>query len=185
MTITNGGEISMRNINDEFGRGGASIGIFEARNGYYGGVRDASGRNPLVSNRGGAAYYSGYALSDWYGFDNGAQYVNVYRYLRESSTDTDMRVRHWNAYGQYITETWNWSTNNYDEYAFAMKAWDYLDVYFDEYISWGSYWDYAEKYVYSNYRGYLFYRYEPIGYYAFMDRVLVISGETIYCRFIN
>jgi hypothetical protein len=185
MTITNGGQISMYDINNEFRYPYYQVGIYEARNGYYGGVRDASGRNPNISNRNGGAYYNGYALSDWYGFDNGANYCNIYGYLRESWTDTDMRIRTWNAYGAYIQESWFWSTNNYDQYAFSTRAWDQLDVYFDNYISWGSYWDYAEKYVYSYIRGYVFYVYEPVGYYEFYSMGYLYSGETVLCRFIN
>lgn len=178
MPLQTGGQIAASDISVEFGRGVTYFDINTARNGGYG-MNDASGPRPFANGQ------SGYAFSDWYGYGHNYTYCYAYRYLRESSTDTDMRVRHWNYYGAYVTETWNWSTNNYDEYAFQMRARDYLDVYFDEYISWGSYWDYAEKYVYSNQRGYLFYRYEPIGYYAFMDRVQVGSGEYFYCRFIN
>ena len=180
MAIGLSGQISLADIGWHVGRGwGSTVGIYEARNGYYQGINDASGPRPYANGK------SGYEFDDWYGYGNEYSYCYAYQYLRESSTDTDIRVRHWDYYGNYVTENWNWSTNNYDQYCFQMRARDYLDVYFDEYISWGSYWNYAEKYVYSNQRGYLFYRYEPVGYYAFMDRVQVGSGEYFYCRFIN
>jgi hypothetical protein len=180
MAIGTGGQISLADIGWHVGRGwGSTVGMYEARNSYYQGINDASGPRPFANGQ------SGYEFDDWYGYGNEYSYCYAYQYLRESSTDTDIRVRHWNYYGAYVQETWNWSTNNYDQYCFSMRARDYLDVYFDEYISWGSYWNYAEKYVYSNQRGYLFYRYEPVGYYAFMDRVQVGSGEYFYCRFIN
>jgi hypothetical protein len=57
MTLPNGGQIAASDINAEFGRGG-QMGMYEARNGYYGTINDASGPRPGGPSR---STNSGYA----------------------------------------------------------------------------------------------------------------------------
>ena len=101
MAIGTSGQISLADIGWHVGRGwGSTVGIYEARNSYYQGINDASGPRPFANGQ------SGYEFDDWYGYGNEYSYCYAYGYLRESSTDTDMRVRTWNYYGAYVTESW-------------------------------------------------------------------------------
>ena len=46
MTLPSGGYIDAFQIGAEFGRGGAEMSIWHARNGYYGTINDCSGPRP-------------------------------------------------------------------------------------------------------------------------------------------
>jgi hypothetical protein len=186
MTITNSGQISMYDINNEFRYPYYQIGMYEARNGYYGGVRDASGRNPLISNRNGGAYYSGYALSDWYGFDNGASYPYVYCYLQENGVDVNMRFYFYNAYGATnLSEAWFFgSTGPWTDvganWGAPMRAWDDCYVYW-HWFGWGYYYESIFVAIYSTWYGYIYIpSCTPAGYdYGY--RSTLHSGEVWYC----
>ena len=102
MTLPNGGQIAASQINAEFGRGG-QMGMFEARNGYYGAINDASGPRPGGPSRN---TNSGYAYSDWWGYQHNAQYSPIYLYIIENSADADVRVRRYWFNGDWVCKNW-------------------------------------------------------------------------------
>lgn len=175
MTLPIGTTIAASQINSEFGRGG-QMSIWYARNGYYGGINDASSRRPYGDMVGGKAN-SGYAWSDWWGYQHNASYVNVYQSLYEGSADADTCVRRWNFQYEYIADAWAWY--NQWSYAHQARAGDQLYAYYDGNVSWG--WSGVRSLhgVYSTYRGWLHLIYEP----TYVTREVfwtASSGETIY-----
>jgi hypothetical protein len=175
MTLPIGGQIAASDINAEFGRGG-QMGMFEARNGYYGGINDASSRRPF-GDYVGAKTNNGYAYSDWWGYQHNASYSNVYQSLYEGSADADTAVRRWNFQYDYISDAWAFS--NQWSYAHQARAGDQLYAYFDGNVGWG--WGGVRSLhgVYSTYRGWLHLYYESTFTYREVYWTAV-SGETIY-----
>jgi hypothetical protein len=177
MTLPIGGEIAAGQINNEFYRSYSSeMSIWHARNGYYGGINDASSRRPFGAYV-GSKTNDGYAYSDWWGYQHNASYVNVYQSLYEGSADTDTCVRRWNFQYDYIADAWAWS--NQWSYAHQARAGDQLYAYYDGNVSWGWSGVRCFRAVYSTYRGYLHIFYEP----AYVYREVywtASSGETIY-----
>jgi hypothetical protein len=175
MTLPIGGQIAASDINAEFGRGG-QMGMFEARNGYYGGINDASSRRPFGDMVGGKTN-NGYAYSDWWGYQHNAQYSNVYQALYEGSADADTCVRRWNFQYEYIADAWAWY--NQWSYAHQARAGDQLYAYYDGNVGWG--WGGVRSLhgVYSTYRGWLHYYLESTFTYREVFWTAV-SGETIY-----
>lgn len=177
MTLPIGGQIAASDINSEFGRPYYyQIGMYEARNGWYGGINDASSRRPYGDYVGGKTN-SGYAYSDWWGYCHGCSYVNVYQALYEGSADADTCVRRWNFQYEYIADAWAWY--NQWSYAHQARAGDQLYAYYDGNVSWG--WGGVTSLhgVYSTYRGWLHLIYEP----TYVTREVfwtASSGETIY-----
>jgi hypothetical protein len=177
MTLPIGGEIAAGQINNEFYRSYSSeMSIWHARNGYYGGINDASSRRPFGSMVGGKTN-DGYAYSDWWGYQHNASYVNVYQSLYEGSADADTCVRRWNFQYEYIADAWAWY--NQWSYAHQARAGDQLYAYYDGNVSWG--WGGVRSLhgVYSTYRGWLHLIYES----TFTTREVfwtASSGETIY-----
>jgi hypothetical protein len=175
MTLPIGGQIAASDINAEFGRGG-QMGMFEARNGYYGGINDASSRRPFGDYVGGKTN-NGYAYSDWWGYQHNASYSNVYQSLYEGSADADTCVRRWNFQYDYIADAWAWY--NQWSYAHQARAGDQLYSYYDGNVGWG--WGGVRSLhgVYSTYRGWLLLVYESTFTYREFFWTAV-SGETIY-----
>jgi hypothetical protein len=180
MTLPNGGQIAASDINYEL-RGWYyyQMGMFEARNGYYGAINDASGPRPGGPGRN---TNSGYAYSDWWGYQHNASYSPIYLYIIENSADADVRVRRYWFNGDWVGEWWAWATDWGDSrgngvYTYA-RVGDQCNAWFDANVDWGNGWANCYKNVYSNYRGYLGYYYEP----QFVGRQInwtTISGETI------
>ena len=150
MALPDGGQINAGQINNEFGREYASeMSIWHARNGYYGGINAASGKRPGAPGRN---TNSGYAWSDWWGYDHSYSYANIYVYLIENACDADVRVqRRWHT-GDWIGEWWSWGSSY--EYKTNAQKHDQVNAWFDANIDWGYYWCWCYKRVYSNYRGY-------------------------------
>ena len=86
------GQVAASDINAEFGRGG-QMGIWEARNGYYGGINDASGYRPTANGQ------SGYAYSEWRGYFGGASRPYVYIFKYEANGSCSIRLYKYNVYG--------------------------------------------------------------------------------------
>ena len=182
MTITLSGQIAAGNIGSEFGRTYSSyMSMWDARNGRYGSINQQSARNPRNNI---SKTNSGYAFSDWYGYRHNARNAAINLFQTESRADADTRAWRFRYDGQDLGQSWQWGSTRLNPW-FYMPVGQRATVLFDNGISWGSSWQTADRRIYSNQRGYIFYRYEPVGYYAFMDRVQVGSGEYFYCRFIN
>jgi hypothetical protein len=150
MALPDGGTIAADQINSEFGRFWAStMSIWEARNGFYGGINGCSGKRPGAPGRN---TNSGYAWSDWWGYDHSYSCANIYSYLIEQACDADTRVRRLWHTGDWIGEWWSWSS----EYVYMTPAakHDQCYAWFDTNISWGDFWCWCYKRIYSNYRGY-------------------------------
>jgi hypothetical protein len=81
MTLPNGGQIAASDINYEL-RGWYyyQMGMYEARNGYYGGINDCSGPRPGGPSR---STNSGYAYSDWWGYQHNASCSPIYIYISD------------------------------------------------------------------------------------------------------
>ena len=177
MTLSVGGQVAASDINSEFGRPYYyEMSIWHARNGYYGGINDASSRRPYGSYSGGKTN-DGYAYSDWWGYQHNASYSNVYNELYEGGADADTCIRRWNFEYSYIGDAWAWY--NQWSYAHQARAGDQLYAYFDGNVSWGNWGQGCYRYVYSNYRGYLHYFYEG----AYITREVywtALSGETTH-----
>jgi len=177
MTLSVGGQVAASDINSEFGRPYYyEMSIWHARNGYLGGVNDASSRRPTGAYVGGKTN-DGYAYSDWWGYCGGCSYVNVYQALYEGSADADTCVRRWNFQYDYIGDAWAWY--NQWSYAHQARAGDQLYAYFDGNVGWG--WGGVRSLhgVYSTYRGWLHYYLESTFTYREVYWT-ASSGETIY-----
>ena len=102
------GQVAASDINAEFGRGG-TMGIYEARNGYYGGINDRSGYRPTANGQSGYAYYH------WRGYNGYASRPYLYCFLQESAVDVNMRFYLYNVYGgNYLSEAWFYGNRTLD-----------------------------------------------------------------------
>ena len=163
-------------INSEFGRSGTSyFSLWDARNARYGSINTWSDQYPGGPGRNDN---SGYAFSDWRGYDHYAIYARVELYQSERNADADTRVTryHWND--QYISQSWQWGTTTLRPWFTAAKG-QRIDVYFDNNVGWGSYWTTQRRSIYTNLRGYLLNVYEPAGYYRNWSGTYVLSNEFI------
>jgi len=179
MPISTSGRVEASNINTEFGRYYRSyMSIWHARNGYYGAVNRSRDRNPL----GVGQTNSGYAYSDWRGYDHRASSAHIQLQQRESRNDVDTRITwyHWNQ--QYIGQRWEWGTINryYPNSWLGFEPYGRrYDIYFDNGISWGSAWNYNYRRIYSNRRGYLLNVYERANTYRNYSGLYTQSNEFI------
>lgn len=156
MATPDGGEISAYQIGAEFGRYGAEMSIWHARNGYYGGLNGCSGKRPGAPGRN---TNDGYAWSDWWGYDHSFSCANVYSYVVESACDADVRIQtRWHE-GTWIGEWWNWGGYAYHT---SPAKHTQINAWFDANVDWGYYWCWCYKRNYSNYRGY----FQDCSYYA-------------------
>lgn len=150
MALPDGGEISVGQINNEFGRGwGTYFDLWAARNGYYGGLNGCSGKVPGGPGRN---TNNGYAFSDWWGHDQSFSCCNIYTNLVENACDADIRIQtRWHE-GTWIGEWWAWGSS----YSYQTNARKHtqINAWFDANVDWGNYWCWCYKRVYSNYRGY-------------------------------
>jgi len=168
--------VSAGNINDEFRRGYYSyFSLWDARNGRYGSINRNSDQYPGGVGRND---YSGYAFSDWRGYDHDAVLARVNLFQRERNADADTRATqyHWN--GSYFRQSWQWGTTTLRPW-FYMPAGQRCDIYYDNSIGWGSGWTTADRRYYTNYRGYLVNVREPAVYYRNYVGPYTISGEQI------
>lgn len=182
MALPSSGQIAASDINKEFGRAGASqFSMYDARNGNYGAINQASGKRPTANGQ------SGYGWHDWWSYNHGASYPTIYVYESEPTADTNMRFYAYNNYGtNYINEYWYY-TNTYSNLASdtgtTIRENDQIDVLW-AWFGWGDYYTYTYKRVYSYSRGYL---YVGDGYTG--DTVSTTfypqSGETLECQAFN
>lgn len=186
MTLPDGGQIAASDINYEL-RGWYyyEMSIWHARNGYYGGDRGCSSKYPGGPGRN---TNSGYAWSDWWGYNYNASCAPHYMYIIESSCDSDTRLRRWWWNWDWVGEWWAWASSWGDSsgngvYTYA-RVGDQMEAWFDANVDWGNYWCQCYKLIYSNQRGWLLwvYEYENSGRASYWNPQ---SGENItiynYC----
>lgn len=172
------GEVAASAINAEFGRGG-QMAIWEARNGYYGGINDASGYRPTAQG-------GGYAYSDWRGYYHGASRPYVYIFKYESQASCSIRLYKYNVYGGadwaeqwYFYNTGPW-TNASDVTGIGVRTGDRVTFLWNHF-GWGNYWKTTYKAAYSIYRGnVLYWGCDPAGYQRYGEIGGMQSGEVIY-----
>jgi len=152
--------------------------IWHARNGYYGAINTSADRRPT----GVGQTNSGYAYSDWRGYNHSASSAHIQLQQRESGNDVDTRITwyHWN--NQYIGQRWEWGTINryYPNSWLGFEPYGRrYDVLFDNGISWGSQWNYNYRRIYSNQRGYLLNVYERANTFRNYTGLYTRSNEFI------
>lgn len=100
--------ISASQINTEFGRSStATFSMFDARNGNYGAINNASGFRPTANGQ------SGYEWNDWWGYNHCCLMPDVRVVLYEPYVGVNIRFYVWDAYGvNIINEFWYYSNTN-------------------------------------------------------------------------
>ncbi len=178
--LTLSGQISNASINSAFGRVGSQIGIWEARNGYYGTINTWSGRYPT---NGISKINNGYALSDWYGYGHRMPAVPINLFQAERFVDVDTRIWRFNYQGSDLGQSWQWGTTTLRPWV-NMARGQRIDVYFDNNIGWGSSWRTSERSVYSSRRGWLLRVFERTSNFRNFTGTYTQAGEmlTIYNR---
>ena len=161
-------------INFGFGRTG-QMGIWEARNGYYGAINTNSDIRPGWP---GLSYHNGYSYGEWRGYMHTAPAITVALFQRERRCDVDTRVTryHWN--GGYVTQSWQWGTTNLRSW-FTMPRGQRLDVLFDNNVGWGAGWQISERGIYSNIRGWIFRTFEATSTFRNVTGTYAQAGELI------
>jgi hypothetical protein len=179
------GQVAASDINAEFGRGG-QMGIWEARNGYYGGINDASGYRPTANGQ------SGYAYSEWRGYFGGASRPYVYIFKYESQASCSIRLYKYNVYGGadwaerwyfYNIGPWHDASGGGDgnNGAAAGVRTSENVTFLWNHFGWGNYWKTTYKAAYSIYRGnVLYWGCDPAGYQRYGEIGGIQSGEVIY-----
>lgn len=150
MALPDGGTIAASDINSEFARPYYyEMSIWHARNGYYKGINGCSGKRPGAPGRN---TNSGYAWSDWWGYDQNFACCAIYTNLVENACDADIRIQtRWHE-GTWISEDWTWGSSY--NYVRSPAKHTQINAWYDANIDWGYYWCWCYKRVYSNYRGY-------------------------------
>ena len=108
------GQIAASNINNEFSRGSTTqFSMYDARNGNYGAINNASGFRPTANGQ------SGYAWSHWWGYNHTCLTPIVYTMLYEPYVGINVRYYVYDAYGNnIINEFWYYSnTSGYQSLA--------------------------------------------------------------------
>jgi|TARA_B110000093_G_scaffold33962_1_gene34964 hypothetical protein len=176
MTLQLSGQIAGGNINREFGKQYSSyMSIWHARNGYYGGINSASERYPT---NGISKVNSGYAYSDWYGYNHGAVRATIGIFQREGSADCDTRATRYRYDGAYVAQSWQWGTVKTSNW-FTMPQYQRLDIYWDNNVGWGSSWSWNYRRIYSNQRGYILNVQDRVRDYRNTTGIYARSGESI------
>jgi hypothetical protein len=178
------GSVAASDLSIEFNRGVTTFDIWYARNGYYGGINDASGYRPTVSG-------NGYAYSDWRGYFHNASRPYVYIFKYESQASCSIRLYKYNVYGGadwserwYFYNTGPWT----DAAGSAPGLGPAAGVRTSERITflwnhfgWGNPWKTTYKAVYSPYRGtFISWGCDPAIYQRYAEVSGVISGEPFY-----
>ena len=179
------GQVAASDINSEFGRGG-EMGIWEARNGYYGGINDASGYRPTANGQ------SGYAFSEWRGYFHGASRPYVYIFKYEAEASCSIRLYKYNVYGGadwaerwyfYNIGPWHDASGGGDGNngaAAGVRTGENVTFLWNHF-GWGNYWRNTYKAAYSIYRGnVLYWGCDPAGYQRYGEIAGIQSGEVIY-----
>ena len=176
MALQLSGQISAGNINREFSKQYSSyMSLWNARNGRYGSINTQSARYPT---NGISKTNSGYAFSDWYGYNHSARQASIGLKQRERNSDADTRAWQFRYDGTALGQNWQWGTTSIRNW-FYVPIGNRVDVYFDNNISWGSSWTTQRRAIYSNQRGYLLNVYEPARNYRNYSGIYVQSSEQI------
>ena len=172
--IPTSGVVEAGYINVAFGKSGY-MGIWEARNGYYGAINTNSDMRP---NGPGLSYHSGYSYSEWRGYMHTAPAITVALFQSERRCDVDTRATryHWN--GGYIAQSWQWGTTFLRSW-FTMARGQRLDVLFDNNVGWGASWQTSERSIYSSRRGWIFRTFEATSTFRNVTGTYVQAGELI------
>jgi hypothetical protein len=168
--------VSASLISLEFGRSYNSyMSIWHARNGYYGSINRSGDQYPGGVGRN---TNSGYAFSDWFGYNHRASQARVNLFQTERNADADTRATqyHWN--GSYFRQSWQWGTTTLRPW-FYMPAGQRCDILYDNNIAWGSSWTTADRRYYTNFRGYLVNVREPARNFRNYVGPYTLSGEQI------
>jgi hypothetical protein len=178
------GQVAASDINAEFGRGGYMT-IWDARNGNYGGINDASGYRPTANGQ------SGYAFSDWRGYNHGASRPYVYIFKYEANASCSIRLYKWNVYGGnewserwYFYNTGPWTNASGPapglDPVVGVRTGDRLSFYW-YHFGWGNQNQPTYKHVYSIYRGaVLNWGCDPVINARYGEVSGVQSGEVFY-----
>jgi hypothetical protein len=178
------GQVAASDINYEFSRGGY-MSIWDARNGYYGGINDASGYRPTAQG-------GGYAYSDWRGYDGRANRPYVYIFKYEGGGSCSIRLYKYNVYGGadwaerwyfYNIGPWHDASGGGDGYngpAAGVRTNERITFLWNHF-GWGNPWQPTYKAVYSPYRGtFIYWGCDPVVYQRYAEVSGVISGEAFY-----
>ena len=179
-----GGTIAASDINTEFNRGGY-FSIWDARNGNYGGINDASSYRPTANGQ------SGYAFSHWWGYTHSASRPYVYIYKHEADASCSIRLYKYNVYGAaewserwYFYNTGPWTDASgaapgVDPAAPARMD-DRLTILWNHF-GWGNPNRRTQKVAYSNVRGNVIdFGCDPAGTQRYGEINPLWSGESIY-----
>ena len=174
-----GGQIAASDINTEFNRGGY-FSIWDARNGYYGGINDASSYRPTANGQ------SGYAYSHWWGYTHSASRPYVYIYKYEANASCSIRLYKYNVYGGadwseqwYFYNTGPW-TNASDVTGVPARMDDRLTILWNHF-NWGDPNRNTYKVAYSNVRGNVInFGCDRAGTQRYGEINPLWSGESIY-----
>ena len=181
MALPTSGVISAADINSIWSRSTSTMSIYDARNGVYGALNDASGLRPTAGSG------SGYAWGDWYGYNHNAYYPFLTVYESEALADTNIYISINNNYGTNYVSKWYFYGGTYDvatdngvtirENDSVYAQWSFLG-------GWGDPNTNTLKRVYSTSRGFLYIGDGPTSTtvsYSFN----IQSGESVYVRGIN
>jgi len=177
MTLPLSGTIAAGNINQELGRSYSSyMSIWNARNGRYGTINTSgSERNPL---NGVSKTNSGYAWSDWYGYQHNAVRGQLRLFQEERYADADTRAWRFRYDGQDLGQSWQWGTTRLNPW-FYMPVGQRTTILFDNGIAWGNPTYTADRRIYSNQRGYLLNVRERASNFRYYQSVYIQSSEIV------
>jgi hypothetical protein len=182
------GQVAASDINAEFGRGGYWT-IYDARNGSYGAINDASGYRPTANGQ------NGYSFSHWRGYRHNAGYPSLFLTQNEALTDMNVRLQHYNVYGAFLYDNWYfWCTPgghfggscdgsflDWRAYSgISLRADDTINILFNQFD--GTYNPTLPylKGVYSNQRGWLYlWDYDAANIQRFTGNFVVNSSERL------
>ena len=168
--------VSASLINLEFSRGSTSyFSMWDARNRRYGSINTNSDQYPGGVGRND---YSGYAFSDWRGYNHYAVAARVNLTQVERRADADTRATRYHWQGSYVTQSWQWGTTTLRPW-FTMPAGQRCDILYDNNISWGNPNQYGFRGYYSNIRGWLINTVERAGTFRNYTGPYTYSGEQI------
>jgi len=180
-----GGTIAASDINTEFNRGGYFT-IWDARNGSYGGINDASSYRPTANGQ------SGYAFSHWWGYTHSASRPRVFIHKYEANASCSIRLYKYNVYGaaEWSERWYFYNTGPWTDASGAAPGLGPAElVRMDDRITfywytfgWGNMSQRTFKAVYSNVRGYIIdYGCDPVSNARYAEVNPIWSGESLYC----
>lgn len=174
-----GGQIAASDINTEFNRGGYFT-IWDARNGNYGAINDASSYRPTANGQ------NGYAFSHWWGYTHSASRPYVYVNKYEAGGSCSVRLYKYNVYGgadwseQWYFYNTGGNANAADVTGTPARMDDRLTVLWNHF-GWGNSNQLTYKAAYSNVRGnVIYFGCDAVGNQRYGEVNPLWSGETIF-----